>query len=843
MEALKLNDQEQRLYQDLFHSCDVEGTGKVSGTSAIELLRTAGLSADTLYEIMELCGAKRLGMFGRSQFYVALKLVAVAQSKLPVTLESISSDVPLPEFKRNLDQGSLRVSEIEQEAAAGDIGKSGQQPMGQLPPPPTKKHARNLSGQYRGVPGHPPEGAPQYQPHPQVVNDSKGEAAHNSKSPVLPHETSPPTSPRIRVRDGVSQEDPSVITQPPSQPPPPGLRVQPVHPVGHIIPSQARNNLTLNSVHDSGGWAQFEDDEHHGLLGSGAKKSWEHLEGHTIDTSSISSENESIDDVWTISDEQREYYINQFKTMQPDLSGVIKGNIAKEFFEKSRLPVQELSKIWQLSDFNKDGALSLEEFCTAMHLVVLKRNDVELPDHLPPSLMPYSTLVNDEPFASDLPPGSTIKRASPLSPSASQWPSTFLSDSPSSSDISSPVIKPVNFEVNLVSQDPEANIVHPVALRMSPDGHSFPTVEAMVDRSRTTSDPVHYETNHDPPDMLIPSKPRSSTESSSAEPTSPILKLHGNLHGRPRPVPKKSASATLPGQLQPPPLQPSSQPAIVQPSSPDEPLTSPSVRSDLPTTVPAPSLLESTSSGVGASPAPPQLPPRPTMHNRSVSVDLKLKIDGGLMPPPAVPPRMSPKDGLKKPSEKFTFGPVDCDRPVKVEAAKLKRFEPIPSQEVLNILSTEKEPVETKSFSGQSTLERHRRAKSLDFHQTPVTPQMTEVPHTDHTDGPQLGAGLGDGTHSKVKTVLEEDPDLLQDDISQEREEISGPRDKPRQSSIALRQGSRDKRDIQLALRTHRERNSMLCRVNSELNQELQEVMEQRIALEIQLEHLRPFSS
>lgn len=40
---------------------------------------------------MELCGAKRLGMFGRSQFYVALKLVAVAQSKLPVSLESISS--------------------------------------------------------------------------------------------------------------------------------------------------------------------------------------------------------------------------------------------------------------------------------------------------------------------------------------------------------------------------------------------------------------------------------------------------------------------------------------------------------------------------------------------------------------------------------------------------------------------------------------------------------------------------------------------------------------------------------------------------------------------------------
>lgn len=45
-----------------------------------------------------------------------------------------------------------------------------------------------------------------------------------------------------------------------------------------------------------------------------------------------------------------------------------------------------------------------------------------------------------------------------------------------------------------------------------------------------------------------------------------------------------------------------------------------------------------------------------------------------------------------------------------------------------------------------------------------------------------------------------------------------------------------------MRLRTHRERNSALMRLNSELNQELQEVMEQRIALEINLEHLRPFS-
>ena len=44
----------------------------------------------------------------------------------------------------------------------------------------------------------------------------------------------------------------------------------------------------------------------------------------------------------------------------------------------------------QLSDVTKDGALSLEEFCTAMHLVVLRRNNIKLPDILPDKLIPVS---------------------------------------------------------------------------------------------------------------------------------------------------------------------------------------------------------------------------------------------------------------------------------------------------------------------------------------------------------------------------------------------------------------------------------------------------------------------
>ncbi|CAF0774748.1 unnamed protein product [Rotaria sordida] len=120
---------------------------------------------------------------------------------------------------------------------------------------------------------------------------------------------------------------------------------------------------------------------------------------HNESSSSISnnddeSEQDIVDDPWTINNVQREYYTKQFKDIQPDITKVISGNIAKEFFERSRLPTSELSQIWNLSDVNHDGALSLAEFCTAMHLVVLRVNGFELPDELPLQLQPYTPLID-----------------------------------------------------------------------------------------------------------------------------------------------------------------------------------------------------------------------------------------------------------------------------------------------------------------------------------------------------------------------------------------------------------------------------------------------------------------
>ncbi|XP_010840577.1 PREDICTED: ralBP1-associated Eps domain-containing protein 2 [Bison bison bison] len=94
------------------------------------------------------------------------------------------------------------------------------------------------------------------------------------------------------------------------------------------------------------------------------------------------------DEPWRITEEQREYYVNQFRSLQPDPSSFISGSVAKNFFTKSKLSIPELSYIWELSDADCDGALTLPEFCAAFHLIVARKNGYPLPEGLPPTLQP-----------------------------------------------------------------------------------------------------------------------------------------------------------------------------------------------------------------------------------------------------------------------------------------------------------------------------------------------------------------------------------------------------------------------------------------------------------------------
>uniref|UniRef100_A0AAQ4QHU1 RALBP1 associated Eps domain containing 1 n=1 Tax=Gasterosteus aculeatus aculeatus TaxID=481459 RepID=A0AAQ4QHU1_GASAC len=94
MESLTLTDVEQKYYSDLFIYCDTDNTKKVASNGRVlDLFRAAQLPSEVVLQITELCGATRLGHFGRSQFYIALKLIAIAQSGLPLRVESLNSGI------------------------------------------------------------------------------------------------------------------------------------------------------------------------------------------------------------------------------------------------------------------------------------------------------------------------------------------------------------------------------------------------------------------------------------------------------------------------------------------------------------------------------------------------------------------------------------------------------------------------------------------------------------------------------------------------------------------------------------------------------------------------------
>jgi hypothetical protein len=129
------------------------------------------------------------------------------------------------------------------------------------------------------------------------------------------------------------------------------------------------------------------------------------------------------------------------------------GQKAKEFFERSNLPTSELSQIWNLSDVNHDGALSLAEFSTAMHLVVLRLNGFPLPEELPPQLLPYTPLIDLSDAAAAA--GTTTENWANFHPTT---------DSPKQFTYAQPIAD-------------NHRIVAPVAVRLSPPPPPLPPVQ------------------------------------------------------------------------------------------------------------------------------------------------------------------------------------------------------------------------------------------------------------------------------------------------------------------------------------------------------------------------------
>ncbi|KAM4700315.1 ralBP1-associated Eps domain-containing protein 2 isoform 2-T2 [Discoglossus pictus] len=326
---LPLSENEQKCYSELFSLCQVEGSPRLAAGSGKvgELFRASQLPTDTLHQITELCGAKHVGYFGPAQFFIALKLIAAAQTGLPVRLESIKNELPLPRFLSVKSESDLKYG---------------------IPPPSTETPGAKHMAKEK----------------PSLKCIDEGEKQSDAKSVVVSPQKSCPESPQNyghgKLQSNVDQHIAAYETRQPAL----------LQQDGHLALNYGNQPAPLQS---------------------------------SVSRQSLSADRETQDgsnnyneDPWRITEEQREYYTNQFKTLQSDLKALISGSVAKNFFTKSKLPIPELSHIWDLSDVDCDGALNLSEFCAAFHLIVARKNGYDLPDTLPQTLL--SEIIQAEPL-------------------------------------------------------------------------------------------------------------------------------------------------------------------------------------------------------------------------------------------------------------------------------------------------------------------------------------------------------------------------------------------------------------------------------------------------------------
>ncbi|XP_067901628.1 ralBP1-associated Eps domain-containing protein 1 isoform X7 [Heterodontus francisci] len=553
----------------------------------------------------------------------------------------------------------------------------------------------------------------------------------------------------------------------------------------------------------------------HQLLGGNTTSSIQVEEHTTVRTVAsatnvmeIRRQSSAYDDPWKITDEQRQYYINQFKNIQSDLNGFIPGSAAKEFFTKSKLPILELSHIWELSDFDKDGALTLDEFCAAFHLVVARKNGYDLPEKLPESLMPKLIDLDDSGGDADqgsetgfsTSPAEVPPSKSPSMPSLNQtWPElnqgseqweTFSERSSSSQTLT-------QFDSNIAPADPDTAIVHPVPIRMTPSKIHMQEMEL----KRIGSELTH------PTSPLLTNSPELSEETKLA---TAVKFVAGNTvaDGYSSSDSFVSESDQIGNSI--------TRQRSHSGTSPDSTLKT-------------------------AAPPPP--PPRPQpSHSRSSSLDMNRTFSasntgqpqaGVVAYPPAVPPRPQPTqvtvpplhrsaeaDGLTSPHQ----------MPEQPNFADFRQFEAFVSK------STEQQIDDSTKHS-----EAIQAEKPSDSAGTLRTAKL---------DGSNDEKPTGNALKSTSSLVPPPKPVRRRlksdDELRAEPEELAQKTSVINtvliaQSSIP-RSFGKDKKSIQASIRRNKETNTVLARLNSELQQQLKDVLEERISLEVQLEQLRPFS-
>ncbi|KAJ1992371.1 hypothetical protein GGI26_003401 [Coemansia sp. RSA 1358] len=352
-------EHEQRAYTHLLKFVDPNNEGIVRGQLAVPFLQKSGLSDAVLGGVWQLADADSKGHLTAHEFSVAMKLISLAQSQRPVSLNNLKDDVPLPDMK-GIDITQLTAipssSQPRRDSTASGSGWSSlmagtssfDEGAGDITIMPKEKL------QYKQIfeKNQPVDGAISGASARALFTKTKLNAEQLSKVWAL---GDPHAEGKLRL---------------------PGFIVA----MYYIRRIMENRNFELPTVCPVSLWRSAGGDVP--LRSPLANMSQSSLA--SMPTSDLSNAR------WDVAIDERKRYDQFFKSLDQGHLGYLAGDVPVNFFLKSRLPEAHLSKIWELSDINHSGKLSRDEFAVAMHLINSKLAGNEIPDKLPATLVPPS---------------------------------------------------------------------------------------------------------------------------------------------------------------------------------------------------------------------------------------------------------------------------------------------------------------------------------------------------------------------------------------------------------------------------------------------------------------------
>ncbi|EPS71442.1 hypothetical protein M569_03317, partial [Genlisea aurea] len=419
-------------FEAYFLKADLDRDGRISGNEAVVFLQGSNLPRHVLAQIWMYADHNKVGSLGRPEFYNALKLVTVAQSKRELTPDIVKAalygpaSVKIPAPQMNLTATSNTIPSPSPgrsdafPATAQGTGLNSLQ--GSLTPPshgtrpPRPLPATNPG--FISPPAISSQGAsgvniPSVSQHSSLLVSQGGVSSHVSDRSFVPSAnqvvlSSSVSQPKLPEVSGLLQSSDSskLISQDSKEVSKEILtkgngfssdsvlgdsvstvnsESQQKNPTGSVstmptgsLTSQDKPTVNSNSAfrQTSTGVKQLQLNE---------KENQQALAKKPPSVPVAVGQSHSPWPRMTQSDVQR--YSKVFLQVDRDQDGKITGEQARTLFLSWRLPREILKQVWDLSDQDNDSMLSSREFCIALYLMERYREGRQLPSTLPESLI------------------------------------------------------------------------------------------------------------------------------------------------------------------------------------------------------------------------------------------------------------------------------------------------------------------------------------------------------------------------------------------------------------------------------------------------------------------------